>query len=209
MSLRSARSNIKKTEHSTRIYRIWRFFRLNMAKKNCKKTAWLVWNVFYGFRSAIAKRDISSPLHFTNLPNFKHVQIVSTLLHFQVDFSKLAVDFINDDVTRLLGELLVDGEAETKSFVLICIFRPRSHFNQPRPGNISLFPLHIISWNPLHQLLHVTKSSAGCDKNSWRRFFTGSNFLPGRNSPVLRIRCMLFCHPLFITWTGLVSKLLC
>jgi len=38
------------------------------------------------------------------------------------------VDFINEDVTRLLGELLVDGEAETKSFVLIFIFQDRSHF---------------------------------------------------------------------------------
>ena len=50
------------------------------------------------------------------------MQIVSTLLHFQADFSKLVMDFINDDVTRLLGEVLVDCEAETKSFVLICIF---------------------------------------------------------------------------------------
>jgi len=99
-----------------------------MAKKTVEKQHDWFETVSMVFRSALAKRDISSPLHFTNLPDFEHVQIVSTLLHFQADFSKLAVDFINEDVTRLLGELLVDGEAETKSFVLICIFQDRSHF---------------------------------------------------------------------------------
>ena len=146
------------TEHDVfiaKICRTWRFHRQNMpnmailspeyGEKDCKKQHVWFEAVSIVFRSALTKRDISSAIHFTNLPDFEHVQIVSTLLHFQADFSKLAVDFINDDVTRLLGELLLDGEAETKSFVLFCIFRPRSHFNQSSPGNINLFPLHIIS----------------------------------------------------------------
>ena len=141
MSLRSARSNITKNrKHTTRIYSMWRFFRQNMAEKNCKKQ--YVWFQTVSQRST---RDISSALHFTNLAGFKYVQISSTLLHIQADFSKLAVDFINDNVTRFPGEVLVDCAAETKSFVLICSFRSRNHFNQSSPGNINLFPLHIIS----------------------------------------------------------------
>jgi len=66
---------------------------------------------FFATQSQSATRDINSALHFTNLPDFEHVQIVSTLLHFQADFSKLAVDFINEGVTRFLGEVLVDCEA--------------------------------------------------------------------------------------------------
>jgi len=100
---------------------------------------------FFATQSQSATRDIASALHFTNFPDFEHVQIVSTLPHFQAHYTKLSADFIKDDVTRLLGEVLVDCEAETKSFVLICIFQPRRHFNQTIPGNISLFPLHIIS----------------------------------------------------------------
>ena len=141
MSLRSARSNITKNrEHTTRIYSIWRFFRQNMADKNCEKQY-----VWFQTVSKRLTRDISSTLHFSNLAGFKYVQISSALLHFQSDFSKLAVDFMNDDVTGFPGEVLVDRAAETKSFVLICIFRSRNHFNQSSPGNINLFPLHIIS----------------------------------------------------------------
>ena len=173
MPFRSARSNITKNrEHTTRIYSIWRFFRQSMAGKICKKQ--YVWFQTVSQRST---RVISSTLHFSNFAGFKYVQIASTLLHFQADFSKLAVDFINDDVSRLLGQVLVDCAAETKSFVLICIFRSRNHFNQSSPGNINLFPLHIISWNPLHQLLHVTTSFAGCNKNSWRFFLTIRRYL--------------------------------
>ena len=131
----------KYAEHGVfiaKICRTWSFYRQNMpnmaflspeyGEKDCKKQHVWFEAVSIVFRSALTNRDISSSFHFTNLRNFKHVQIVSTLLHFQADFSKLAVDFINEDVTRLLGELLVDGEAETKSFVLICIFQDRSHF---------------------------------------------------------------------------------
>ena len=163
---------------------------------------------FFATQSQSATRDIASALHFTNFPDFEHVQIVSTLPHFQAHYTKLSADFIKDDVTRLLGEVLVDCEAETKSFVLICIFKPRNHFNQPSPRNISLFSLHIISWNPLHQLLHVPTSSAGWHKNLWRKFgaTTFLNFQPVPNNPVLWICYILFCHPPFVTWTSLESK---
>jgi len=60
----------------------------NMAEKNVtKQHAWFE-TVSAGFAAQLqsATHNISSALHFTDLPDFEHVQIISTLLHFQADF---------------------------------------------------------------------------------------------------------------------------